>query len=369
MYDLIIIGGGPAGASAGRAAGMAGLKTLLIEKAEFPRYKPCGGGLSEHAKSFLDFSIPKNIQERNISGIRIFYKGKVVENEKKKIFSTLVTRSMFDEFLMKKAEETGIEIKMSEKVIDFNEHDNFVTIQSNKSKYKSKYVIIAEGAGGAQDIKIPLENYGYMKLKEEYDIEFYDMSQDSHSTVNLLDINIHPMPIQTSNLMLDPNNYIISAAVMKTHGLAVVTLGLKNIVLAAPMNFGQGKNERGKLHTEPMMEDPRYFNYNHFMMSQYAFPDLTVIDGFVGMEGKGPLFGDPIEVGVAIASTDTIAADRIGTDVMGHDFNNVGHLVHCANTKMGVGDINKINLLGDKVVNCRKNFKRVENWEKIIKWN
>jgi geranylgeranyl reductase family protein len=148
MYDLIIVGGGPAGASAGRAAGMAGLKTLLIEKEEFPRYKPCGGGLSEHARSFLDFSIPKNIRERNISGIRIFYKGKVVENEKKKRFSTLVTRSMFDEFLMKKAKETGIEIKMGEKVIDFKEHDHFVSIQSDKSKYKSKYVIMAEGAQG-----------------------------------------------------------------------------------------------------------------------------------------------------------------------------------------------------------------------------
>ena len=43
------------------------------------------------------------------------------------------------------------------------------------------------------------------------------------------------------------------------------------------------------------------------------------------MEGKGPLFGDPIEVGVAIASTDCIAADRVGTDVMGHDFDKVGH--------------------------------------------
>ena len=48
MYDLIIIGGGPSGASAGRRAGKLGLNTLLLEKEEFPRYKPCGGGLSAH---------------------------------------------------------------------------------------------------------------------------------------------------------------------------------------------------------------------------------------------------------------------------------------------------------------------------------
>jgi len=235
--------------------------------------------------------------------------------------------------------------------------------------FYTKKVIIAEGCGGAEPINIPLENYDYLKLQEEYDVEFYDMSHDNHSTVNLLDINIQPMPIETSNLMLDPDNYVISAAVMKTHNLAVVTLGLKNIVLAAPMNFGEGGNERGKLHTRPMMEEPKYFNYNHFMMSQYVYPDLTIIDGFVGMEGKGPLFGDPIDVGVAIASTDTVAADRVGTDVMGHDFNDVGHLVHCANAKMGVGDITKINILGDKIASCKKDFRRTDDWEKIRRWN
>ena len=246
--------------------------------------------------------------------------------------------------------------------------DNIEAVLEFLKPFYNKKVIIAEGCGGAEPIEVALENYGYLKLTDKYNVGFYDLSKDDHSTVNLLDMNIHPMPIETSNLLLDPNTYIISAAVMKTHALAVVTLGLKNIVLAAPMNFGEGGNERGKLHSKPMMDDPRYFNYNHFMMSQYAYPDLVVIDGFVGMEGQGPLFGDPIEVGVAIASTDCIAADRIGTDVMGHDFNEVGHLVHCANAKMGVGDITKINLLGDKVATCRKDFKKHEAYEKIINW-
>ena len=247
--------------------------------------------------------------------------------------------------------------------------DNVEALLEFLQPFYKKKVIIAEGCGGAEPIEVALENYDYKRLTEKYDIGFYDMSKDAYSTVNLLDINVQPMPIQTSNLMLDPDTYVISAAVMKTHALAVVTLGLKNIVLAAPMNFGRGKNERGKLHTKPMTEDPRYFNYNHFLMSQYAYPDLVVIDGFVGMQGKGPLFGDPIEVGVAIASTDCIAADRIGTEVMGHDFDKVGHLVHCANAKMGEGDITKINLLGDKIATCKKDFKKTPEYEKIIRWN
>ena len=53
MYDLIIVGGGLSGASAGRIAGKKGLSTLLIEKEKFPRYKPCGGG-----SFFLCFIVP-----------------------------------------------------------------------------------------------------------------------------------------------------------------------------------------------------------------------------------------------------------------------------------------------------------------------
>ena len=247
--------------------------------------------------------------------------------------------------------------------------DNIEALLEFLKPFYNKKVIIAEGCGDAQPISEPVKNFGYDKLKDKFDVEFYDLSKDDYSVVNLMDSNIQPMPILTSNLLMSPDTYVISAAVMKTHNLAVVTLGLKNILLAAPMNFGNGRSDRSKLHKDPVSKDPRYFNYNMFMMAQHAYPDLVLIDGFVGMEGKGPLFGDPIEVGVAIASTDCIAADRVGTEVMGHDFNDVGHLVHCANAGMGEGDLTKINVLGDPVSICRKNFRKTDDWEKIRHWS
>ena len=84
-YDLIIVGAGPAGSSAARMAGQLGLDALLIEKAAFPRYKPCGGGLSERGLSYLDFSVPDNIYERSITGAHIHFKDQAIERHKEHI--------------------------------------------------------------------------------------------------------------------------------------------------------------------------------------------------------------------------------------------------------------------------------------------
>jgi len=70
-YGLAIIGGSPVGSEAGRFATGKGLKTLLIERKWFPRNKPCGGDLSEKARSYLDFEIPSEITEKEIFRVRL----------------------------------------------------------------------------------------------------------------------------------------------------------------------------------------------------------------------------------------------------------------------------------------------------------
>jgi len=171
--------------------------------------------------------------------------------------------------------------------------------------YKNK-IIIAEGTGTRDPIEVPLKNYGYEELAEKYNVEFYDLQN--------------------------------------------------------------GNNSRNEMHQGDVRENPKIFNYNLFRMSQYVSPDLGLIDGFVGMEGDGPLWGDPIEVGVAVASTDFLAADRVGAEIMEHDFDNLGHLVYCADAKMGEGDITKIDVIGEKIANCKKKFEPHKDWERLIRW-
>ena len=47
--DLIVVGAGPAGSSCARRAAELGLSVIVLEKSAFPRFKPCGAGLTEKA--------------------------------------------------------------------------------------------------------------------------------------------------------------------------------------------------------------------------------------------------------------------------------------------------------------------------------
>ena len=154
LYDLVIIGGGPSGASAGRAAGKLGLRTLLIEKEKFPRYKPCGGAVSEQAISHLDYKLPELLIEEEIFGARVKFNDSSVECRKKNRIAVLITRSLFDNYLLEKAKETKISIKTGEKVINLKESSDFVYIQTNYRNLKSRFVIIAEGAHGRLKFKV-----------------------------------------------------------------------------------------------------------------------------------------------------------------------------------------------------------------------
>ncbi len=148
MYDLIVIGAGPAGSAAAREAGRQGLKVLIIERAKFPRYKPCGGAFSEHAISYLDFDIPQHIIEKEIYGARVHFKGQVLERHKSYRIATIVTRSILDSFLLEKALETGPEARFGENVMDLRQDMTHVEVHTNKNTYKGKFIIIAEGAQG-----------------------------------------------------------------------------------------------------------------------------------------------------------------------------------------------------------------------------
>ncbi len=107
---------------------------------------------------------------------------------------------------------------------------------------------------------------------------------------------------------------------MKTHNAQLVTMSVKNMVLGAPLHNAPKTtprwNDKSKYHV-----GIRMMQVNMMLTAQKLRPfwGAAVIDGYEGMEGNGPHRGTPVPHRIAIASTDYIAADRIGVEAMGID--------------------------------------------------
>src|SRR5947209_17526753 len=73
-YDLVIAGGGPSGSAAAWQAAQTGAKVLVLDKAEFPRDKPCGDGLTARAVSYLQkIGLANEVSKfHRISGVTVY---------------------------------------------------------------------------------------------------------------------------------------------------------------------------------------------------------------------------------------------------------------------------------------------------------
>jgi len=136
---------------------------------------------------------------------------------------------------------------------------------------------------------------------------------------------------------------IISAAKLKTHMNTRVTLGMKNM-------FGMLTTKwKGRYHMNGM----------HKVIHDICLtlpPHLTVVDGFVAMEGRGPVHGNPVRMDTVIAGTDVVAVDSVACRVMGFTPDEVDHIAW--GHQSGIGTMDDIEVVGDGVESVRRVFTR-----------
>jgi geranylgeranyl reductase family protein len=147
-YDVAIIGAGPSGATAAYFCAKSGLDTLFLDKSRFPRYKECGGALSEQAMSYLDFPLDDGIIERDIFGARVRFGTEAIEVKKTDRLAVLVTRSKLDHFLVQRASKIGAKFLENEMVIELKISKECVDIITKEKQFRARLVIGADGSQG-----------------------------------------------------------------------------------------------------------------------------------------------------------------------------------------------------------------------------
>ena len=131
-YDAIVVGAGPAGSTAAYRLAGAGAGVLLVDRARFPRDKPCGGGVTGRAARLLPFSI-EPVVEHVVSAVdlRLRYRKSLARgNGAPLVYMT--QRKRLDHFLVQKAVEAGAELREGVKVNDLEIRADGVAVEAAK---------------------------------------------------------------------------------------------------------------------------------------------------------------------------------------------------------------------------------------------
>ena len=150
MYDVIVIGAGPAGCMAAKKTAEAGLNVLLVEKKSLPREKSCSGILIQKSIKIVEKEFGK-IPGRIFSH-PILNQGIIITNEEGQAYSYPsegynIWRNTFDEWLALNAENAGAELRTSTRAMHCEEKEDHVRVHLEDYIEKARWVIACDGAG------------------------------------------------------------------------------------------------------------------------------------------------------------------------------------------------------------------------------
>ncbi len=246
-----------------------------------------------------------------------------------------------------------------------------------KSIGKLDNAIIAESSAG-RTIQ-GFQNFGYTKLEEKYKVKLVDLDKEEFRTVMAFnESDARPRAVRVSSILANQaDNFIISACMLKTHNFAVATMSIKNIVLGAPLKLpnpnaaanGRGGRGFGGSDKSILHGGGSYgININLAMLAPLLHPSLAVIDGFEGMEGNGPIGGTRVDHRVCVVSTDYLAADTVGSTLMGIDPADIGYLSYLAAAKVGESDLGKMEILGEPVAKLARKYQLGSSIQNQLRW-
>lgn len=258
----------------------------------------------------------------------------------------------------------------------------------------SAEVIIGEGTGtGSAGTMVGFKNFGYLSLAQEYDVRLVDLNTDEPVTTHILDVNLRPLSVSLAKTVVD-SDFRISICPPKTHDCVVVTASLKNMVMGSLLRrqnqvvnrfflYGElfakkvlGMSSSGRAPTLvanitgnnkiKVHQGYAVMNLNLYKLAKLIPPHLAIIDGLQGMEGEGPVEGEEVKLGMALASTDFVACDSLMASIMGFDISQIGYLYYSWKQGLGQGDISQIDIVGDRTET--RPFKPHPAYEDQPKW-
>jgi uncharacterized protein (DUF362 family) len=210
-------------------------------------------------------------------------------------------------------------------------------------------VAVGEGPGHASDTLRILAESGLAEVLGDDRIPFFDINRQSGYGVANAG-RCSSLKSLTLPVCLKDFDFIVSLAKLKTHHWAGVTLSMKNLFGLMPGSFyGWPKNYLHWAGINPCILD----------ITATVRPHFAIVDGIVGMEGDGPIMGEPKPVGVLVMGRNLPAVDATCTRIMGIDPHRVVSLSYAEGW---LGPIREagIRQAGESIAAVRTPFRLIE---------
>jgi uncharacterized protein (DUF362 family) len=207
------------------------------------------------------------------------------------------------------------------------------------------------------------DKLGYTALAEELNVPLINLHTGDLVEVDIPDA--HYFKKITLHRSLTETDLLCSVPMMKTHALATVTLGLKNVIGLYP-----GKaycSVRSCVHEEAEQNGSPGVAFEILDMARANKMGLTVIDASTAMEGNGPSGGPLVKMNLIIAGTNPLATDMVAAEIMGIHPEEVPTFALAHQSGMKPSSLDEIEVRGEKIENVMRKFLRpsVVPWKSI----
>ena len=209
------------------------------------------------------------------------------------------------------------------------------------AKEHSNNVLVVESDSTSNPAEIRMEQSGAMGVIRKNGVSFLNLSRDE-----IVNVEIDNKKIRLPRTVLDAP-YFINVPKLKTHETTIITVALKNM-------FGLLPEKSKAAFYHPILEEiiP--------LINRAVRQDLIVVDGIIGMEGKGPIVGTPVKMNVILCGRDPVTVDSIAAHIMGFNPRGIKTIVKTHEGGLGEIDLSKIEVLGVEPRSVRKKFRGPE---------
>lgn len=145
MYDVSVVGAGPAGSVLAYLLARRGLQVLLLEKETLPRYKTCGGGVTLKALQNLPFDASSIFERQAVGGVLTYRGEEWMRVETGWPIAWLVMRGRFDQYLAGQAVAAGARLVEGVEVSGVEMGAQQVVVHTGQGDFTSRFLAGADG--------------------------------------------------------------------------------------------------------------------------------------------------------------------------------------------------------------------------------